>query len=220
MNMSLSRRYKTRCESIQSWKPRRDRNLPALTSLNTLHPVFTNPIITKTIRECVVLYISCGCPGTIIPTSRYNHAFGAVLGFGGLGFDVLSQLATGEHTITMATSTFDFIFATTLSLCFFVSIMAAPSDFDELFGEEDPNMQGEEYTMQEKRGGYRPVPFPCNGYDYQPRCLHGGRGPRKTWTKTGRFCVCLCAQKYGGPECSFTAESQQWKRLVSGGKHW
>ena len=36
------------------------------------------------------------------------------------------------------------------------------------------------FTEVDKRKGVRPVPYPCNGYDHLPRCLHGGRGPRKT----------------------------------------
>ena len=46
------------------------------------------------------------------------------------------------------------------------------------------------------------VPFNCNGYDYIPRCLHGGKGPRKTQTRSGNFCVCLCPTKWLGPECN------------------
>ncbi|KAK2181339.1 hypothetical protein NP493_403g05028 [Ridgeia piscesae] len=54
-----------------------------------------------------------------------------------------------------------------------------------------------------KRGSrFVRVPFSCNGYDATPRCLHGGRGPRKTWTRSGRMCVCLCPSgAWTGPEC-------------------
>lgn len=45
--------------------------------------------------------------------------------------------------------------------------------------------------------------FPCNGYDYVPRCLHGGLGPRVTASKTGKVCTCLCLKDWRGPECSF-----------------
>ena len=65
------------------------------------------------------------------------------------------------------------------------------------------NISGEVQEMVKR--GFRPVPFPCNGLDAQPRCLNGGKGPRKTWTKSGRFCVCLCPTKWIGPECSYAA---------------
>ena len=32
-------------------------------------------------------------------------------------------------------------------------------------------------------------------------------GPRKTWTKSGLFCVCLCPTKWVGPECGYAADS-------------
>ena len=67
-----------------------------------------------------------------------------------------------------------------------------------------------ELMEEEKRtgaGGLRPIPFPCNGYDNMPRCLNGGKGPRKTWTKSGRFCVCLCPSKWVGPECGYAANT-------------
>lgn len=62
-------------------------------------------------------------------------------------------------------------------------------------------------TNEEKRAGLRPIPFPCNGFDHIPRCLHSGKGPRKTMTKSGRFCVCLCPNKWVGPECGYAADS-------------
>ena len=58
-----------------------------------------------------------------------------------------------------------------------------------------------------KRGGMRPFAFPCNGFDNLPRCQHGGKGPRKTWTKAGRFCVCLCYPKWKGPECNYVNDA-------------
>ena len=51
------------------------------------------------------------------------------------------------------------------------------------------------------------MPFPCNGHDHVARCLHGGKGPRKTMTKAGRFCVCLCPMKWVGPECGYSSDS-------------
>ena len=82
----------------------------------------------------------------------------------------------------------------------------------EPVGDMDP-------IMEEKRragSGMRPMPFPCNGYDNIPRCLNGGKGPRKTWTKSGRFCVCLCPPKWVGPECGFAANNMQSKRFTWG----
>ena len=61
------------------------------------------------------------------------------------------------------------------------------------------------YDELEKRGGLRPVPFPCNGRKNKARCMHGGIGPRKTWTGNGRFCVCLCPSSWVGPECGYAA---------------
>lgn len=63
-----------------------------------------------------------------------------------------------------------------------------------------------------KRGGLQPYPFPCNGYDNLPRCLHGGKGPRKTRTKAGRFCVCLCPAKWIGAECAYASDFTIGKR--------
>jgi len=78
----------------------------------------------------------------------------------------------------------------------------------------EPSMDESDYfspdyglTEQEKRSGMKPIPFPCNGYDHIPRCLHMGKGPRKTKTTSGQFCVCLCPAKWVGPECGYAADS-------------
>lgn len=73
--------------------------------------------------------------------------------------------------------------------------MPSPEDYENMM------------TAAEKRSGLLPIPFPCNGYDHLPRCLHSGKGPRKTWTKSGKFCVCLCPAKWVGPECGYAADS-------------
>ena len=65
------------------------------------------------------------------------------------------------------------------------------------------------YETYEKRGGLRPIPFPCNGRRNRPRCLHGGKGPRKTWTGSGKFCVCLCPTNWIGPECGYAASQSK-----------
>ncbi|KAI0207202.1 hypothetical protein LSAT2_008130 [Lamellibrachia satsuma] len=62
--------------------------------------------------------------------------------------------------------------------------------------------QREQYNVDKRRGRYVTISFYCNGYDNMPRCQHGGRGPRKMWTRSGRLCVCLCqAGTWTGPEC-------------------
>jgi len=87
-----------------------------------------------------------------------------------------------------------------LSFVCFVSMVAA----QDRYGPEIASLNGYdgyEMTDQEKRAGLKAVPFTCNGYDNIPQCLHGGRGPKKTQTRSGNFCVCLCPRNWLGPEC-------------------
>jgi hypothetical protein len=75
----------------------------------------------------------------------------------------------------------------------------------------------DEQLLEEKRSAnsvlknkYEVSTFPCNGFDYPQKCLHGGKGPLKRKTSSGVFCVCLCSNNWGGAMCSIYG--------VSGGK--
>lgn len=132
-----------------------------------------------------------------------------------------------------------------VSICLVATVISAPSDYaNEYQTPDERELHGmlccwlydflttcltillavfdENSEQMEKRGGtgLRPIPFACNGYDNRPVCLNGGLGPRKTWTKAGRFCVCLCPAKFKGPECKSPADSIQWKRWSSSNLGW
>ncbi|KAK2166673.1 hypothetical protein LSH36_37g16008 [Paralvinella palmiformis] len=83
-----------------------------------------------------------------------------------------------------------------------VSSLRVEDSYNDYFSDEMPTID-----VEKKSSGMRLATFRCNGYDHLPRCLHGGKGPRKTWTKAGRFCVCLCRGNWVGPECAYSADS-------------
>lgn len=68
-------------------------------------------------------------------------------------------------------------------------------------GEENELMLNLFRHSYQKRGDFQVHTFPCNGFDYAPRCLHGGKGPKDLKTNKGRLCACLCPSPWQGPEC-------------------